>query len=245
MKEGSDISQELFEAIERYINGTMEAKELKDFNDYIKIDPEFKAQVEDMKTILLGIEKQAFKEQLDVFHETIPKDKTHLSTSRSVRFLNYSKLAVAAAIFICVGSIWFFSSSPNQRLYAEYFRPYPGLPTTMSSSTDNFAFYDAMVNYKHADYDMAINKWEILKEKKPNNDTINYFLGVAYLANKNKIEAIPFLERAVADSTFTLLNDAHYYLGLAYLNVDNVVLAKKNLNLSNTEGSKRILEKLE
>tara|TARA_R110002049_G_scaffold993_3_gene7133 strand:- start:12240 stop:12977 length:738 start_codon:yes stop_codon:yes gene_type:complete len=245
LKHNSDISQELLEAIERYINGTMDSKELKDFNEYLKIDTDFKAQVEDIKTMLLGIETQTLKEQLDVFHEDVLEIKAQKSESNTVRFLKYRKLTAAAAIIIAVGSIWFFSSSPNHRLYANYFKPDPGLPTTMSSSSDNFDFYDAMVNYKHGDYDLAIEKWHLLNEKKPDNDTINYFLGVAHLANKDETDAIPFLERATADSTFALINDAYHYLGLAYLNVDNVVLAKKYLNLSNTEISKELLKKLD
>lgn len=245
MKDSNDISQELLEAIERYINGTMDAKELKDFNEYLKIDATFKTQVEDIKTMLLGIETQSLKEQLDVFHETIEDTKTQKNKIQKVRFLNYSKIAAAAAIIIAVGSIWFFSTSPNHRLYATYFKPDPGLPTTMSSSTDNFDFYDAMVHYKHGNYKLAIDKWKVLSEKKPDNDTINYFLGVAHMANKDKTDAIPFLVRAVDDPNFALINDAYYYLALAYLNVDNVVLAKKHLNLSNTDNSKKLLEELD
>ncbi|MFB9056764.1 tol-pal system YbgF family protein [Mariniflexile ostreae] len=243
MNHNTDIPQELFEAIERYLNGTMDAPELKDFNDYLKIDPEFATQVKDIKTILLGIEVQAFKEQLEVFHDTIPKPQKEGLIK--IRRISYSKLAAAVAVIIAISSIWFFSSSPNKRLYTTYFKPDPGLPTTSKSSMNNFDFYDAMIYYKHGDYKTAIKKWSILSDNKPNNDSINYFLGVAHLAYKKESEAIPYLERAVADSTFSLLKDAHYYLGLAYLSVDNVVLAKKHFNLSHSETSKMLLDQLE
>lgn len=243
MEQNSNISQELFETIERYINNTMDAQELKDFNKLLEVDGAFKLQVEDIKNILLGIETQSLKEQLDDFHNEIPK-VTLNNSPKKTSFLFYSKIAAAAAIIIAVGSIWFFSSSPNQRLYAHYFKPDPGLPTTMGIGDDDFGFYDAMVNYKHGKYKLAIDKWKILSKKKPDNDTLNYFLGVAHLANKNEEDAIPFLERAVEDSDFALLKDAHYYLGLAYLKFDNRTLAKKHLKLSNTEASKEILLKL-
>ena len=137
MKDNSNISQELFEAIERYINGTMEPSELKDFNDYLKIDSEFKVQVEDYKTIFQGIEEQSLKEQLDTFHAEIPKPETKNPKFKKVHYLFLSKIAAAAAIIIAMGSIWFFSGSPNQKIYANYFKPDPGLATTMSS-TDKF-----------------------------------------------------------------------------------------------------------
>ena len=245
MKDNSNISEELLETIERYLNGTLSSHELKDFERLLDIDEDFKAQVEGVKTMLLGIEAQSLKEQLDDFHKEIPITEVQKKLkSQKVRFLNYSKIAAAAAIIIAIGSIWFFSSAPNQKLYAKHFKPDPGLPTTMSS-TNNFDFYDAMVNYKHGDYDLAIEKWRLLNENQPDNDTLNYFIGAAYLANKNEAEAIPFLERATAsEDDFVFLNDAYYYLGLAYLKKGNIELAKKQLDLSNTDSAKEILSEL-
>jgi tetratricopeptide (TPR) repeat protein len=245
LEKNSNISQELFETIERYINNTMDAQELKDFNQLLDVDDTFKLQVEDIKNILLGIEAQSLKEQLDDFHKETPKFVSNKSVKKPP-FLFYSKIAAAAAIIIAVGSICFFSSSPNQRLYANYFKPDPGLPTTMGLNDHNFDFYNAMVYYKHGDYKLAIDKWKVLSEKKPNNDTINYFLGVANLAIKNVDEAIPLLERSIqSKDSFGLINDAYYYLGLAYLKVDNTALAKKNFNLSNTNTSKEIMKLLD
>lgn len=244
MKDNSKISQELLEIIERYLNGSMTTQELKDFNQLLELDNEFKTKVEDVQTMLKGIEAQTLKEQLDEFHEAIPKTTVKTSISSKVRFLNFSKIAVAAALFLAVGSIWFFSTPENEKLYANYFKTDPGLPTTMSS-TNNYDFYDAMVNYKHGDYNIAIDKWKILQEQKPDNDTLNYFLGVAHLANKNINDAIPFLERSIeAEDDFIFLDDAYLYLGLAYLKEGNIELAKKHLSVSETDTAKAIIVKL-
>ncbi len=245
MKNSDNISQELLETIERYLNGTLSTQELDDFNRLLDIDDDFKAQVEDVRAMLFGIEAQALKEQLNEFHKDIPKTKTVAHTQKQkVRFLSYSRIAAAAAIIIAIGSIWFFSTPQNEKLYADYFKPDPGLPTTMSS-TDNFEFYEAMVKYKHGDYDIAISKWNALYESKPDNDTLNYFLGVAHLANRKEAEAIPFLERTVqSKKDFVLINDAYYYLGLAYLQQGNIELAKTNLSQSDNDIAKEILSKL-
>ncbi|TBN05508.1 tetratricopeptide repeat protein [Hyunsoonleella flava] len=245
MKENDNISEELLETIERYLNGTLSTPELKDFNRLLDLDEDFRAQVEDVRTMLFGIEAQSLKEQLNEFHEDVPKATTkERSPEQKVRFLRYSRIAAAAAIIIAVGSIWFFSTPQNEKLYANYFKPDPGLPTTMSS-TNNYDFYEAMVDYKHGDYQDAIDKWTVLAEEKPENDTINYFLGIAYMANRKEAQAIPFLERTVeAPDNFKFLDDAYYYLGLAYLKAGNLELAKKNLSLSKSDKAKEVVLKL-
>jgi predicted Zn-dependent protease len=222
----------------------MNTRELNDFNQLLDLDEDFKTKVEDIKIMLLGIENQSLKTQLDELHKDIPKTKVKESQDKKVRYLYYSKFAAAAAIIIAIGSIWFFSTPKNEKLYAKYFKLDPGLPTTMST-TNNFDFYDGMVKYKHGDYKIAIEKWKVISEKQPENDTLNYFLGVALMVDKNTSDAIPFLERSVeAEDEFIFLNDAYYYLGLAYLKEGNIDLAKKNLSLSKTKLSKTLLSKL-
>ena len=231
MEDKNDIPQELFEAIERYINGTMESSELKDFNDYLKIDDEFKKQVENIKTTILGNDTKPFKKLI-----------TTKNTQSRIKLLKSSKTALAIAIIIAIVSIWYFSRSPNQKLYSKYFKPATELPEI--SVTNNFDFQKAISNYKKGNYNKAIEEWQILNKQKINNDTLNYILGVAKMANKNIGEAIPFLERCVTENSFPLLNSAYYYLGLAYLYEGNIELAKKNLSLSKNDTSKEILLKL-
>ncbi|WP_372936290.1 tol-pal system YbgF family protein [Seonamhaeicola sp.] len=242
MNNSKDISEELIETVERYLNKSMDKTELQDFEKKLE-DSNFRTLVNDIKEIILGIETYELKEQLNEFHKEIDaKPKTYITSK--LRFLHLKRIAVAAVLIISLGSLWYFTSNTNTRLYNKYFTPDPGLPTTMSS-TSNFDFYDAMVNYKHGDYNVAISKWKTLAEKKPNNDTLNYFLGAAYLAIKKETQAIPFLEKTVQSKTdFYLKNDAYYYLGLAYLKEGNVELAIKYLELSKKEVSTEILSKL-
>lgn len=239
MKDSSNISQELLEAIERYYNDTMTKQERLDFELRLNEDSEFKTQVEDIKTLIFGIENQSLKEQLDVFHEDV--SKTYSKTSSASGFFTLRKLAAAVVILLAVTGFWWFSTPQNEKLYSEYFTPDPGLPTVMSSNS-NFEFYDAMVNYKQGDYKVAIEKWQLIDRK---NDTLNYFIGVAFLADKKHQDAISFLEQSVNNPHFPLLNDAHYYLGLAYLKNGKIELAKAQLSQSSVEQSQSLLSELE
>jgi tetratricopeptide (TPR) repeat protein len=239
LKTNSNISQEQLEAIERYINGTMVDDELKVFETQLETNSEFKTQVEDVRTLLTGIQAQSLKEQLDDFHKDIQKQPIQ-KASPKVRYLQFRKLVAAAAIIIAVGSFWFFNQNSNDKLYAKYFTPDPGLPTTMSSNS-NYEFYEAMVSYKQGDFKTAIKKWKAINTK---NDTLNYFLGVAYLADKDEVKAIEFLNEATRNDKFPLLDDAYFYLGLAHLKEGNIEKAKANLEHSNVDNSKAILSEL-
>ncbi len=240
----NDISQEEFERIEAYLNGQLSKEDLIVFESRFKEEAGFKAKVEDIKTVLTGMETQALKEQLDIFHKDVSKMGNALIQEEvKVHSINWKRLLVAAVFIIAAGSFWFISGNSNERLYAKYFSPDPGLPTTMSSNS-NYEFYEAMVDYKQGHYKTAITKWETLQDAKPNNDTLNYFIGVAYLANKKEENAISFLEESIKNSDFPLANDAYYYLGLAYLKEGNIEKAQANFKLSNIDNSKVLLSKL-
>ena len=242
MNPNTNISQELLESVERYVNGNMAKEELIAFELKLKNDENFKTQVEDIKTLLFGIESQALKEELDYFHKDLSKDSPQKSQSK-VRFLHLKKIAAAAIVIIAISNFWLFNKSSNEKLYDTFFSPDPGLATTMSGNS-NFEFYDAMVNYKHGDYKVAISKWKAIHNIKPKNDTLNYFLGVALMANNNESEAIAYLEKATKSSHTSFKNDAYYYLGLAYLKEGAIEKAKSSLEQSNSNNSKALLSAL-
>jgi tetratricopeptide (TPR) repeat protein len=242
VENNSNITQDLLETIERYYTNAMPNVERQEFEKRLETDSEFKIQVEDIKLFILSIESQSFKEQLNEYHKDIP-EKTHNNKSSKIMSLRFLKYAAAVIILIAIGSFWFFGTSSHEKLYTQYFIPDPGLPTTMGKP-ENYNFYDAMVNYKRGDYKIAISKWEKIHQGKPDNDTINYFLGVAHLADNNIEKSIPFLKKTADNTESNFNNDAHFYLGLAYLKINNRDLAIKYLKLNNSEKSKKLLDKL-
>jgi len=241
----TNINQEEFEEIERYLLNTMDGEELVNFEKRLKDNKGLQQQVEEYSLLIKSVEGQSFLNKLDEFHTDINTDKR--ITEPSKKMFSSTKYAIAAsiALLISLGGYWVYNSSnSNKRLYTEYFKPDPGLPTVMGT-TDNYEFYDAMVNYKRGDYKLAIEKWEELLKAKPQNDTLNYFLGVVHLANNNEKQSIEYLKKVVKDQNTSFKDDTYYYLGLAYLKAENIELAKENFSLSTIYNSKEILSKLD
>lgn len=242
MEEKENISPEFLETIERYYNGLMTKDEKFAFEAELQQDAMLKQEVEGIKALLFSIEKQSLKEKMNEFHEDLPIQMVSETSTGKVRFFNFRNIAAAVILFV-VGNYWFFSASSNEKIYDNYFKPDPGLPTMMSTS-DDYTFYDAMVNYKQGDYKTAISKWKKLEIKSPNNDTLVYFLGVAHLANNHIDEAISYLEKASATSNSVFMDDANYYLALAYLKKDKKEQAIKLLKKSTFKNSENLLEQL-
>lgn len=251
MSQNNNITQEQLERIERYLNDTMPDEQRRQFKHQLNTDEAFRLLVDDVKVMLLGIESAALKNNLEQFHdEMVPVKKLDQTTTTEAALkmkktrIRMLKFMAAAAVVIFIGTFWIESRSKSpDRLFAKHFTPDPGLPTTMGA-TQNFTFYDAMVNYKQGEYKTAIGKWQTLLSSEQKNDTLYYFMGVAHLANGDELEAINYLQNLTENGSISFQKETAYYLGLAYLKADNVEDAKKYLTFSGTEGADQILSEL-
>lgn len=245
MNTENNISQAQLEAIESYLNNTMEETQRQDFETKLKEDTSFKNTFEDTKTLLLGIESAVLQEQLNAFHkpfdEVRPLHQETKKTKQSSRYLIYT---IAASIAALMGIFWFFNStSATDQLFVEHFTPDPGLPTVMSTS-NQFEFYDAMVNYKQETYTTAIKKWEQILPNKPENDTLNFYLGVSYLAEGNSQKATSFFNKTLQSPESIFHEDATYYTALAFIKSGNIKKAKELLQASTSSKSQELLQAL-
>ena len=251
MNPNNNITQEQLERIERYLHDTMPDEQRRQFEHQLNTDEEFRLLVDDIKVMLLGVESAALKSNLEQFHDEMVPVKTleHQPASKTAARLKRTRIKMikfmaAAAVIIFLGTFWLESrSSSTDRLFAKHFVPDPGLPTTMGA-TENFEFYDAMVNYKQGEYKIAISKWQPLLSSEQKNDTLHYFMGVAHLANGDQKEAINYLQKLTDNGSDSFKQETAYYLGLAYLKADNVDDAKKYLTFSGTESARQLLSEL-
>ncbi|MEZ4817432.1 MAG: hypothetical protein R2776_05620 [Flavobacteriaceae bacterium] len=245
MNKKNEITQELLETIERFLNNTMEATEKIQFEKLMQKDEVLKQQVEDIKTLLTGIETASLREKMEELHQHFERTIPVRSITQNNRTNNRLFYTIAASFLLLLGIFWIFKSqSSNTQLFDDYFYADPGLPTTMGNGMD-FNFYDGMVNYKRKEYDVALEKWKALLIEKNNNDTLNYFIGVTYLAQGNTEKAILFLEKVTSQEESIFFEDSNYYLGLSNLKNNNIDLAKENFRKSNKPESLKLLNTLE
>lgn len=154
-------------------------------------------------------------------------------------------LAAASVIIIAaLGALLYFNSSTSDsKLFSNYYKPDPGLIGTMSVS-DNYLFDHAMIDYKTGEYAKAISTWESLLKTHPVNDTLNYFLGSAYLAINNSTKALGYFKIVTNQQESYFYKDACWYMGLALLKDDKKKEAISFIEKSNHQNKEKLLLKL-
>lgn len=235
------ITQEQQEQFERFLLNQMTDNEACEFNKKLDANPEFEAQFLEFKALFEAVEENALHQMINEIHSELDGTKPGIKMTRSRRFLY---LAASLAIVISLGTFILYNlSNSGKRLYKKYFIEDPGLPTVMGESS-NYNFYEAMVYYKHGDYEKAINIWEQLHKQKPGNDTLNYYLGMALLVNNDEIQAIQHLNKVNEVERSVFKKENYYALGMAYLKINEKDKAIKYLELSGMEQADKVLKAL-
>ena len=238
--------------MENYINGRMTAEEQQRFEREMSRNPELQEEVEMHRKLVSSIETESVRQMLEQIHEEhFAQEETPIVPMRSRS--RYFPLAIAASVALLIlAGWWVFSwqSSQPEALYAAYFSPDEGLPTTLGYM-DNARFAEGMVSYKLGDYAEALDYWQPLLSADPANDTLNYYAGLAYLASERPEQAITRLDKVVENETSGYYTDARWYLSLAYLKNEQADEARTYLrqlaeeDVPYREESREILEKLE
>uniref|UniRef100_UPI003592F06D tetratricopeptide repeat protein n=1 Tax=Aquiflexum sp. TaxID=1872584 RepID=UPI003592F06D len=248
------ISQEEFEKFERYILGHMETQERIAFENTIALDKVLSQKINDMKVIFEGVEEAAFRNNLNEIHQELEMDTTEFAEPRKsadkvekIKIFPWKSFSIAASFLLITGFFsWLllFRPDPNERLFMAYYQADPGLVTAMSSES-NYEFDRAMVDYKSANYQEAIARWEKLIQDKPGNDTLQYFLGTSHLALKNTDPAIFYFDAVVVKEESAFYEDARWYLALTYILAGKEGEAKEVLDQSQNPQAIVLLKELE
>ena len=245
MNRDIDISQEEFEAIEEYIQQQMTAEEKEAFTKKLSTDLALQHKLEMVKLVILGIQEAELKKKLEEFHNGIFSTKKNRFQQPTKTFA-IKKWLVAASVLVIVGlgSFLFLNrDTKEEKIFASYYQPDPGLISAMSA-TENYLFDRAMVDYKVGDYDAAIKTWESLLASKPENDTLNYFIGSAWLAKEKENMAITHFKKVLDNENSFFRNDALWYTGLALLKSNEKMEALGFIEKAEHDNKAKLLEEL-
>src|SRR5690554_1631237 len=197
MKPPIEITPLEWETIETYLDQiTVSEKETMLSDEMVSI-PNIEQKIEHVKKVRDEIEDSIRQSKIKEFHQHISVDKKDLYVKENaVKKTKPTAIwySIAAVLVVLFGIFWMMQNTNSpEKIFASHFEADPGLRTVMGASNE-YDFYEGMVVYKRQDYKEAINWWQKLLPEKANNDTLNYFLGVAYLAEGNAEKSLEYLE---------------------------------------------------
>jgi len=217
MSEGA-LDKQRFEAIEAYLLGTLGAEERVRFEQELMNDAELRQEVQVQRENMLAIELGGLARTLEGIRRSSDLGVGLEEQQRPARggWRSYLKYAAVVAVLLSVAIWWIARPGLNERIYAEYHVPDPGLPVPMSISDDP-VFHDAMVSFKMGEYAEAVSKWAPLLQADPTDDTLRFYTASAWLEMGDMTRAIPLFEELAKDGSSSFQRKAQWSLFLAYL----------------------------
>ncbi|MCO6483536.1 MAG: hypothetical protein J5I62_12170 [Flavobacteriales bacterium] len=210
------LRQDAFEQLEAYVLGTMEADQRRRFEQRLAEDAELRNELELGRENIRAVEMAGVERTL----KTLRAGHGAGSTEAGSRWAPLLKYAAMLALLLGAGIWWAVRPSAHERVFAQYYHPDPGLPVPMSVVKDP-EFQDAMVAYKLEDYAEAVAKWEPLLQTDPDNDTLQFYIASALLAQGRAADAAPRFDRVASNTASAFQAKARWFLYLAYLRSGN------------------------
>ena len=212
--EDRDINIDLFE---RYLEGTLDEKELLEFEARLAYDSNFKNEFENYELVERGI-RMHFRDEMKSRFSEIDSDldgNSKKSQGRTRKLIYWSS-AIAASLIIGIFLFQHFSVNKNELIANQYWVQDPGLPVKMSTKGK---YDDAMNAYKLEEWDKASSLLS-----KIDSDTASYFLGVIAFEEKNFNKSSIYFRKI--ESTSTYFEEAQFRLGLVYLSEGQIKKTK-------------------
>jgi tetratricopeptide (TPR) repeat protein len=237
------ISPQELEQIENYLAASMTAAEMDSFHQRLQAEPLLQEKLEQTQLLLVGIKEAVLHDKLSDFHRPFATPVKKIQKPNRDN-LKYWLVAASLVAIVATGTYLLMNQrTGNEKLFARYFKADPGLPTTMST-TDQYEFDRAMVDYKTGKYKEALATWNKLLVVKPGNDTLGYFTGITHLALNNTTEAVSALTGVINQPQSTFRPDAYWYLALAMIRQNKTQDAINFLQHTTHSNKNELIEQL-
>ncbi len=237
-----------WDTIETYLDQNGASDNATLWNEKLTQIPDVEEKIEHIKKVREEIEDSIRQSKIKEFHshQSVTEKSSNIKTlpthNSNSKIIWYSIAAVMAAV---LGIFWMMqSNSTSEQIFAKHFKPDIGLPLKMGA-TNSADFYEGMVDYKQGNYENAIEQWQVLWQTNQENDTLNYFLGVAHLAQGNSAKSLEYLENQDRFQQGIFKEDAAYYAALAKIKEEKFEEAKKLLSKNPSDRNTKLLQELE
>ena len=225
--------------IDQYLLNLLSPEEKSSFEKQLQEDEnlmkEFLLHKETFETIE-GIGRVELKSRLKKIHsEEVENQNGESSNIRSL----ISKFAIAASFVGLIAFGWWWMQQPltPADLYSQNFEPFE---LTLNQRSGSEKLYDDIETaYAKGDFENAIALFKTSLEKQDKRSSqLLLGLGISYMEGENPQNAIPYFNEIIDNKDFNFEDESHWYLGLAYLKMNDIPNAKVHFEILASDPSK-------
>ncbi|MEZ5007102.1 MAG: hypothetical protein R2753_03000 [Chitinophagales bacterium] len=222
------MEAQLIEKIESYLSGDINKDQLQQYAIDHNIQ-DLDQEIEWVENAQLAIEANGLKLQLSEVLKSNKKETAKIKPiTKTFSLGKFTSLSIAAAVVLLFGILFLFKPTNTEKLYSKYEFLDPGIPVLMSE-TNRFEMYEALSYYSEQNYQETIKRLSELKSKSTYNDTLEFYLGVSNLYEKNIAESLPLIEKVSDDENSIFKERAEWLLVLAHVKNGDKLIAKSLL----------------
>jgi hypothetical protein len=138
---------------------------------------------------------------------------------------------VVASVFLVgiVSVLYLGRETANEKLFAEYYQPYPNVASSVRGELSEEKLRDAMQQYDAGDFKAALKLLQGILVAEPDNATAQFYAGVSHLKLKDAEKALTSLQKVstLGDAKFS--EPAEWYLALAFLQQNDLEKTRARL----------------
>ncbi len=245
------------ELIDKYLRGMLTQEERRSFERRLQQDPSFAHEFSLHRGIKEAITDQGTEQLQDTLREL--RQEWEKSNPPKVKrpFPRFTaRLSIAATVLLIVmGSIFLYmyrtpSFSSADDLATQYYKPYEREMVRGGNSTIDIHLQNALTEYDKEHYQRALVYLDSVTKLHPDHIKANFYKAHCYLNLGEQPRAIELFNKIIAHGDNVYIDDAMWFLAMAYLkegDLDNTVttLEKINDGSSHRKDAKRLLSDID
>jgi len=138
---------------------------------------------------------------------------------------------VVASVFVVgfVSVLYLGKDQPNEKLFAEYYQPYPNIASSVRGELTEGKLQDALQQYDAGNFKAALKLLQEILVTEPDNAAANFYAGVSCLKIEESARAVINLQKVIALNDPKFSEPAEWYLALAFLQQNDLTKTRAPL----------------
>jgi tetratricopeptide (TPR) repeat protein len=206
------------EWIDNYVDGELDAAQMKDFEAALSSNKELAVEYRMEKDIQDALNDS---EILDFRAKCLAaQEEVKISTSKMGKLVHLTRrywYAAASLVLIALvaGGVLLFNpgSYTGEKLFKMYYKS----GEAMEFRSGNVTMAEALLSFGKSDYSTAAQLFDQILANDPNNYAVIYYKGISNIELKDFASAIQSFQKILDDNNSLYTEYAGWYLGLSYL----------------------------